>query len=94
MILPRKGIATLRLDDRGIGGSSKGTKTIPQQICYWYRSCNNLLANKGYLNIGLLGHSEGGMIAPMVAAKSKKYTIYSFNGTRDSGWRLLTSKII
>jgi hypothetical protein len=31
MILP-KGIATLRLDDRGIGGSSKGTKTIPQQI--------------------------------------------------------------
>jgi hypothetical protein len=28
----KKGIATLRLDDRGIGGSSKGTKTIPQQI--------------------------------------------------------------
>jgi hypothetical protein len=53
MILPKRNryATTWRSWNRRF---SKGTKTIPQQICYWYRSCNNLLANKGYLNIGLL----------------------------------------
>jgi alpha-beta hydrolase superfamily lysophospholipase len=79
----KKGIA-LRLDDRGIGGSSKGTKRYLSKFLLLISKLQQLLANKGYLNIGLLGHSEGGMIAPML--RKAKHTIYSFNGsTRDSG---------
>jgi pimeloyl-ACP methyl ester carboxylesterase len=81
MILP-KGIATL-LDDRGIGGSSKGTKRYLSKFATDIEAATT--ANKGYLNIGLLGHSEGGMIAYGCCEK-QKHTIYSFNGsTRDSG---------
>lgn len=68
-----KGIATLRLDDRGIGGSSKGTAN---DTSYHFATDINTaveyLVSKGYKNIGLLGHSEGGMIAPMVATMNKK----------------------
>lgn len=68
----KKGIATLRLDDRGIGGSSKGSKNdTSANFATDIEAATTFLANKGYLNIGLLGHSEGGMIAPMIAAKSK-----------------------
>jgi dipeptidyl aminopeptidase/acylaminoacyl peptidase len=68
----KKGIATLRLDDRGIGGSSKGKKTdTSANFATDIEAATSFLANKGYSNIGLLGHSEGGMIAPMIATKSK-----------------------
>lgn len=69
----KKGVATLRLDDRGIGGSSKGTAN---DTSYHFATDINTaveyLVSKGYKNIGLLGHSEGGMIAPMVATMNKK----------------------
>lgn len=68
----KKGIATLRLDDRGIGGSSKGTAN---DTSYHFATDINTaveyLVSKGYKNIGLLGHSEGGMIAPVVATMNK-----------------------
>lgn len=64
----RNGIATLRMDDRGIGGSDKGkTGATSQDFAGDISSAVNFLAKKGFKNIGLLGHSEGGMIAPMVA---------------------------
>ncbi|MFN7099302.1 MAG: alpha/beta hydrolase family protein [Flavobacterium sp.] len=68
----KKGIATLRLDDRGIGGSSKGT---PDETSFNYATDINaavlFLKAKGFENIGLIGHSEGGMIAPIVASTNK-----------------------
>ena len=68
----KKGIATLRIDDRGIGGSSKGSK---EETSYNYATDINaavvFLTTKGYKNIGLLGHSEGGMIAPIVTTMNK-----------------------
>lgn len=69
----KKGIATLRLDDRGVGGSSKGNDN-PTTASYAtdINAAVEFLAKKGYKNIGLLGHSEGGMIAPMVATSNKK----------------------
>jgi hypothetical protein len=68
----KKGIATLRLDDRGVGGSGKG-KENPSTLDFStdINSAVNYLAQKGYKNIGLIGHSEGGMIAPMVANENK-----------------------
>lgn len=73
--LTRKGIAVLRVDDRGVGGTTRGT---PYDTGENYAA--DALAGIEFLKIrkeinpkqiGLLGHSEGGMIAPMVAAQSK-----------------------
>ncbi len=68
----KKGIATLRLDDRGVGSSEKG-KAGPTSADFSgdINSAVNFLAKRGYKNIGLIGHSEGGMIAPMVSLKNK-----------------------
>ncbi|WP_294323158.1 alpha/beta fold hydrolase [uncultured Chryseobacterium sp.] len=71
----KKGIATLRLDDRGIGGSSKGSENdTTYNFATDINTAVDYLVSKGYKNIGLLGHSEGGMIAPMVATMNSKVT--------------------
>ncbi len=72
--LTRKGIAVLRVDDRGIGGS---TGNVSQDTTEDF--AGDVLTGVEYLKsrkeidpsrIGLIGHSEGGLIAPMVAVKS------------------------
>jgi pimeloyl-ACP methyl ester carboxylesterase len=72
--LTRKGIAVLRYDDRGVGGSSAGTAADTSETF-----AGDVSAAVQYLkgrpeidpkHIGLLGHSEGGIIAPMVAVSS------------------------
>lgn len=72
--LTRQGIAVLRVDDRGVGES---TGDFSQATSVDFAS--DVLAGIEYLKarkeinpkkIGLVGHSEGGIIAPMVAAKS------------------------
>ncbi len=72
--LTRNGIAVLRYDDRGVGGSSPGTQEDTSETF-----ASDVLAAVQYLQgrpdvnpkeIGLLGHSEGGIIAPMVATRS------------------------
>jgi uncharacterized protein len=73
--LTRHGIAVLRADDRGVGKSTgifaKGTTAI---------FATDTEAGVAYLKtrpeidphkIGLVGHSEGGVIAPMVAARNR-----------------------
>lgn len=72
--LTRKGIAVLRADDRGFGKSTGifGTATSAD-------FATDAEAGIAYLKtraevdrhkIGLVGHSEGGLIAPMVAARN------------------------
>lgn len=69
----KKGIGVLRLDDRGIGGSTNGNDNpTTQNFASDINAAVNYLYNKGYPKIGLIGHSEGGMIAPMVACENKK----------------------
>jgi uncharacterized protein len=72
--LTRRGIAVLRVDDRGIGGS---TGNFSQATTEDF--AGDVLAGIEYLksrkeidpnHIGLIGHSEGGLIAPIVAVKS------------------------
>lgn len=66
-------IATLRLDDRGVGGSEAGKSgATTADFVTDINSAVNYLSQRGFKNIGLAGHSEGGMIAPMVANKNKK----------------------
>lgn len=71
--LAKKGIGSLRMDDRGIGKSEVG-KPNPTTADFStdIASAITFLTEKGYKNIGLLGHSEGGIIAPMVASKDKR----------------------
>lgn len=70
--LAKKGIASLRMDDRGMGSSEKG-KDDPTTADFAtdIDAAVRYLSAKGYTNIGLIGHSEGGMIAPMVADDNK-----------------------
>ncbi len=71
--LTRHGIAVLRYDDRGVGKStgnyaSANTKDLSTDAL---AAVNYLKTRKDVKEIGLIGHSEGGMIAPMVADESK-----------------------
>lgn len=72
--LTRQGIAVLRVDDRGVGGSSGSVANSTSE-----NFAGDVLAGIDFLKgrkeinakqIGLIGHSEGGIIAPMVAAQS------------------------
>lgn len=68
----KKGIGVLRMDDRGVGSSSKGKEgATSADFATDIDAAVKFLKGKGYKNIGLVGHSEGGMIAPMVAAQNK-----------------------
>jgi len=72
--LTRRGIAVLRYDDRGFAQSTGDIRTattadfatdVESAIAY-LKTRNEINPQK----IGLIGHSEGGVIAPMVAAQS------------------------
>ena len=73
--LTRDGIAVLRVDDRGVGGSTgDATHATTQDFAGDVRAGVAYLKGRRDIDarhIGLLGHSEGGLIAPMVAADSK-----------------------
>ncbi len=73
--LTRNGVAVLRYDDRGVGGSTGNKMAVTSADL-----AEDVLAAVAYLKgrpeidpkkIGLIGHSEGGMIAPMAAVKSE-----------------------
>lgn len=73
--LTRKGIAVLRFDDRGTAKSEGNFKTATSkdfatdaEAAFNYLLSRTEIDNK---NIGLIGHSEGGLIAPMLAAENK-----------------------
>ncbi len=69
----KSGIGVLRLDDRGVGGSSKGTDgTTSADFATDIDAAVQYLQKREFKNIGLVGHSEGGMIAPIVASKNKE----------------------
>ncbi|MGQ1947577.1 alpha/beta hydrolase family protein [Geofilum sp. OHC36d9] len=71
--LTKNGIGVLRYDDRGVG-QSKGTfksatsadfaTDVESAVAY-------LKTRNEVTKIGLIGHSEGGLIAPMVASQSE-----------------------
>ncbi len=74
--LTRAGIAVLRVDDRGVGGS---TGSVPDSTSADF--ADDVLTGIRFLRaqpeidphrIGLLGHSEGGIIAPLVASRTRE----------------------
>jgi uncharacterized protein len=70
--LVRRGVAVLRYDERGVGasGGSHAAATSldlaadAASAVHWLRSQARVDAHR----IGIIGHSEGGMVAPLAAA--------------------------
>ncbi len=74
--LTRQGIATLRYDDRGVGKSG-GNPYTSTTLDFAGDAASAMLFLKKQDRIdrtktGLIGHSEGGIIAPMIASKTKE----------------------
>ena len=73
--LAARGIAVLRYDDRGVGASTGSldnadTRLFAEDAEAMFRAVqNNKHVDAAHLGMG--GHSEGGAIAPMVAARNK-----------------------
>ncbi len=72
--LTRNGIAVLRYDDRGTGGSKGKTNNATSLTnADDAEAAVNYLMQRPEINskkIGLAGHSEGGLIAPIVASRN------------------------
>jgi uncharacterized protein len=72
--LTRNGIAVLRVDDRGVGGSEGNiSSATSEDFAGDVLAGIEFLKTRSEINhskIGLIGHSEGGIIAPMAANQS------------------------
>jgi hypothetical protein len=70
--LARQGIAVLRYDDRGVGKSTGdfSTATTEDFATDVEAAIAYLNSRKEVKSIGLIGHSEGGIIAPLVASRN------------------------
>jgi pimeloyl-ACP methyl ester carboxylesterase len=72
--LTRQGIAVLRVDDRGVGGSTgKLSDSTTEDLGRDVLAGIDFLKSRPEIDtkkIGLIGHSEGGIIAPLVASRS------------------------
>ena len=68
--LAKCGVATLRLDDRGVGGSAGNANaaTAEDTAADAAAAVRFLRGRRDIGRIGLVGHSYGAVIAPMVAA--------------------------
>jgi alpha-beta hydrolase superfamily lysophospholipase len=96
--LGRAGIAVLRVDDRGIGasGGSRAAATmldfaddVRAQLA-WLRTRAEIDDDR----IGLLGHSEGGVVGPMVAASDPEIAaVVMLAGTAKPGIDVLRDQV-
>lgn len=92
--LTRRGLAVLRVDDRGIGGSTGDPRTSTT-----FDFTSDVLTGVAFLKgrpeidpkrIGLIGHSEGGLIAPLAATRSQDVSfIVLMAGPGVSGDRII-----
>ena len=80
--LARHGIASLRYDDRGTAKSSGNyaTATTADFAADAEAGLNCLRQMKKFSKVGLLGHSEGGLIGYMLGSKGKTDFIVSLAG--------------
>ncbi len=97
--LTRKGIAVLRSDDRGAGGSggdfaaatTADFATDAESAVAYLRTRPEVDAHR----IGLAGHSEGGVIAPMVAARNRNIAfIVMMAGTGVPGDQIVVAQVV
>jgi len=94
--LTKKGYAVLRVDDRGVG---KTTGTMANATSADF--AKDVAASVAYLKtraevdkskIGLVGHSEGGVIAPMVASADKSIDFIILWGAPMEGGAIINTE--
>jgi uncharacterized protein len=95
--LTRRGIAVLRVDDRGVGKSTgKFAQATTVDFAGDARAGVDFLLSREDIDphrIGLIGHSEGAIIAPMLAAQSSDIAfIVMLAGPGVPGEALLTEQ--
>ena len=93
--LARHGIATLRYDDRATGASVGGevkNATTEDFMRDALAGLDFLRHQKAFGKVGLLGHSEGGAIAFMLASRKKTDFIVSLAGPGVKGDTLLVKQ--
>ena len=78
--LVRQGIATLRYDDRGFGGSTGDLVNVTTEDLKNDALAGVELLRKQFKRVGILGHSEGGTIGLMLAAEGKVDFVVSLAG--------------
>ena len=83
--LARQGIASLRYDDRGLGDKSVNFADFTTDDFRQDAAAAIPLLRKRFNKVGILGHSEGGTIAMMLAAEGKADFIVSLAGMAISG---------
>ena len=83
--LARQGIASLRYDDRGWGDKSVNFANFTTDDFRQDAAAALPLLRKRFNKVGILGHSEGGTIAMMLAAEGKVDFIVSLAGMAISG---------
>lgn len=92
--LTKNGIATLRYDDRGVGGSTGNTmQSTTEDFAHDALSAVDYLKTRKEVDktkIGLIGHSEGGIVAPLAATISNDVSfIVLLSGTGVKGADIL-----
>lgn len=93
--LARHGIASLRYDDRGFAKSTGDASQSTMKENSEDARCgfNYLKSLKKFGKIGVMGHSEGGSIAMMLAAESLPDFIVSLAGMAERGDSLMLRQV-
>ncbi len=92
--LTRNGVAVLRYDDRGVGGSTGSvSESTSEDFARDVVAAIELLQKRNDIRpqqIGLIGHSEGGIVAPLAASMSDEVAfMVLLAGTSVSGAEIL-----
>ena len=90
--LARAGVATLRYDDRGVGGSTGEVATATTEDFKEDALAGIRLLRERFDKVGVIGHSEGGTIALMLAAEGQADFIVSLAGMAVSGLETLVKQ--
>ncbi len=92
--LTRNGIAVLRYDDRGVGGSTGSvSEATTEDFARDVLAAVDFLKHRSDIDperIGLIGHSEGGIVAPLASSMSDDVTfMVLMAGTSVSGAEII-----
>jgi uncharacterized protein len=97
--LTRQGVAMLRYDDRGVGGSSAGDLATVSSADFAgdAEAALRFLLGRADIDsqqIGFLGHSEGGILAAMIAARNSDVAfVISMAGTAVNGYETVIKQV-
>ncbi len=96
--LTRQGIAVLRYDDRGVGGSTGDPASATSaDFADDAEAALRYLQGRDDIDgeqVGMLGHSEGGMLAAMVAARNPGVAfVISMAGTAVDGYQTILTQV-